>query len=131
MNQAKTALPDEKLEIVDKFAMGEQCWLLLANTKKQTKQQVSVDWITRRYEGVFAAVLPAYMSYDPSDGPVEHSIIEVINDKFVRLISESELELLVPHIQAEIVGRRIWSREKQERTLADDIEKFLGRFEYR
>ena len=128
MSQARVAKADAKLSIMRRFMLGSTHWLLVQNPQDQSTLEVSVDWLSRRYEGVFAALLPAYMNYDPSNGAVEHTVVEVIDRAQVRILGENEIEALLPHIQAEIVGRRIWTEGMQRNTLFGDIENSFGPF---
>lgn len=128
MSQARAAKANIRLSVASRFKLGSTHWLVVMNPQDQSIQEVSVDWLSRRYNGVFAALLPAYMSYDPSDGAVEHTIVEVIDKSQVRILGEQEIQLLLPHVQAEIVGRRIWTEDLQQSTLFGDIENLLGPF---
>lgn len=128
MSQARAAKANARLSITRRFVLGSTHWLLVTNPQDQSSQEVSIDWLSPRYEGVFAALLPAYMSFDPSDGAVEHTIVEVINKTELRILNEQEIAVLLPHIQAEIVGRRIWTEDLQQSTLFGDIKNSLGTF---
>lgn len=89
--------------------------------------ELCIRWISKRYEGVFAVLESSFSALD-RELPAQFSIVEVVNKNSLRLLDARETEKVLPHIQVEIVGRRIWSAEKRQEVLVHDIESIFGSF---
>ena len=126
---ATVALPGASLRIEERFKLKNMHWLLVSDKKQGTDQEIAVVWICRRQEGTYIAVLPAFVLYDQSDlSEVACTVLEVVSSEELRVLSEQELDAIVPHMQAEVVGRRIWGAQLQDQVFQEDLEQAPGPF---
>lgn len=124
------ALPGSRLSISERLKARNAYWLTVKDVGNQHSQDVAIKWITCRYEGIYVALAPLYMVYDPTDvASIEFTLAEVVNHNFLRLITEEELPVVLSHMRVEVVGRRILSQERQVEILEQEIQQMLGPFE--
>ncbi len=130
MNGPSAAQPGDRLSISSRFQARGGHWLLVQAESTLQTQEVTIRWITCRYEGVYVALAPVYMIFDPTDvAVIEHTLAEVVNGNSLRLLTEQEVPTVLSHIRVEIVGRRILSKEQQATILKQEIERMVGPFE--
>lgn len=89
--------------------------------------EVCVRWLCKRYEGIYAVLEPASSALNREMEP-QFVIAEVVNKNTLRLLDTSEIETTLPHIQAEIVGRNIWTHEQRVEVLFTDLQSVFGDF---
>lgn len=102
-------------------------WLHLNQLNGKYNQEVCLRWVCKRYEGVYVVLEDAFSVLEPEQPP-RYAIAEVVNRNTVRLMELDELQHTLPHIQAEIVGREIWSVEKRHEVFKSDIHSVFGDF---
>lgn len=129
MRGPSLAKPGDRLAITDRYNAWGRKWLLLTHSSTRHTQEVAIKYVSKRHEGVIVALAPIHMIFDPGDmTEMELTLAEVTNYNFLRLLSRDEIDALFPHLQAEVVGRRIWPIKKQVLTLEADIQETLGPF---
>lgn len=89
--------------------------------------EVCVRWLCKRYEGIYAVLEPASSALNRDLEP-QYVIAEVVNKNTLRLLDAAEVAIVLPHIQAEIVGRNIWSHERKLEVLFNDFQSVFGDF---
>lgn len=129
MSDISVTHPGERLAIAEKFIASGMHWLRLKNEMTDAECEVAIKWITCRYEGVYVALAPVYLVFDATDvSKVEYTLAEVVNKKFVRLLTAQELPIALRHMKVEVIGRRILPVDEQVTIFSEELEQMLGSF---
>lgn len=130
MRGPSIAEPGDKLYIRRRYQAWGRNWLLLQHSETEETQEAAIKWLSKRHDGVYVVLAPIHMIFDRSDmTDIEHSIAIVTGADTLRLLGENEIEALLPHLQAEVVGRRIWPQTSQSLVLDEDMRQVLGPFQ--
>ncbi len=117
-----------KLTISDRWQISDGTyWLQVNQLGGKSSAELCLRWVCRRYEGIYVVLEPASSVFERDVQP-QYILAEVVNGNTLRLLEPEETEHALPHVQAEIVGRDIWTDTKRRAVLFSDTRSVLGEF---